>query len=135
MFSSVLKPSQLNQWKTSLACSAPVPAPSIAPAGAKTTRGILSSQPSGRGPWGTVLQLQTVSIFCQMSAPCCWNNSQPSQPPPASSLSIPQVQKELVWGWGRRELSLDPPERHSFSLVHQETLKYSFCEGVSGPVI
>lgn len=59
-----------------------------------------------------------------------------SRPPPASSISFPQVQKkELVWGWGRRELSLDPPERHSFSLAHQETLEYSFCEGVSAPVI
>lgn len=40
-FPSVLKPSQLNRWKTSLSCPAPAPAPSTAPAWTKTARGIL----------------------------------------------------------------------------------------------
>lgn len=92
-FPSVLKPSQLNQCKTSLSCSVPAPTPSTALAGARTARGILSSQPSGGGPRGTVLQLQTVSV---LPAECSLLLEQlpASRPPPASSLSFPPAQKK-----------------------------------------
>lgn len=77
-----------------------------------------------------------LSACCQLSAPRCWNNSQPAghcQPP--ASPSHQRRRKEPVRGWGRRKLSLDPPERRSFPLAHQETLKYRFCESVSSPVV
>lgn len=104
----VLKPSQLNQCKASLSRSAPAPAPPAALARAETARGILSSQPSGSGPRGTVLRLRTVSVLPAERSPLL-EELPAGRPPPASSLSLsPTREKRAGSGMGEEGIELGP---------------------------